>query len=77
MSANKEMKDTVEITSENERICVDPTFFEHLLNCLANQKYIREQLPKTRKEWQAEIDKTWNKGMEILGDHRKPAYRRR
>lgn len=52
-------------------ISVDVGLFEHLLNCLANQKFIDEQLPKPRKEWQAKIDEAWNKGMTLLSEFRK------
>ena len=52
------------------KIMVDENDFEHLLNCLANQKYISEQLDETKKEWQEIIDTAWDKGMQELSKHR-------
>lgn len=60
-----------------DKIMVDADFFEHLLNCLANQKYIgdfnadaiemgEEAYKSTVKSTQAKIDEAWIKGMEIL-----------
>jgi len=58
---------------------IDIEFFEHLLNCLANQKFIGEPPPcgdamalgkkkydAIQKANQKTIDKAWRKGMEIL-----------
>ena len=52
-------------TPEN---CVDieRDFFEHLLNCLANQKYVHEQKLDARVKVQAVIDAAWRKGMDLL-----------
>ena len=64
--------------SASAEITIDRDFFEHLLNCLANQKFINEppnadgiamgeKLCKEEKKLNQEtIDKTWNKGMFIL-----------
>lgn len=65
-------------------ISIDVGFFEHLLNCLANQKFIGEPPPcgdavalskeeynSIQKENQSKIDDAWKKGVEILRDHRK------
>lgn len=50
-------------------------FFEHLLNCLANQRFIAEdeindcggpQGAETRRAMQAVIDEAWAKGMDML-----------
>lgn len=54
----------------NSKITIDVGDFEHLLNCLANQKFINEQTPEVQKEWQEVIDAAWNKGMKELSDHR-------
>ena len=60
---------------------IEEDFFEHLLNCLANQKFIGEAPPngdamamgqESYEELhecnQAIIDKAWNKGMSLLKD---------
>ncbi len=60
-------------------ITIDIDFFEHLLNCLANQKFIGEKPPcgdamamkktaylKTQKKNQKIIDIAWNRGMNLL-----------
>lgn len=55
-------------------ITVNRDFFEHLLNCLANQKYIRDinadalecDYKSIQKENQAHIDKAWRDGMDLL-----------
>lgn len=62
-------------------ISIDVEFFEHLLNCLANQKFIGEPPPcgdamalskdeynTIQKENQAKIDEAWNKGMTLLSE---------
>lgn len=61
------------------KITLDKGYFEHLLNCLANQKFIGEAPPcgdamamdkndylNIQRENQEIIDKAWNKGMFIL-----------
>ena len=53
---------------------ISKDFFEHVLNCLANQKFINEinadalecDYKKIQAEIQLEIDKTWIKGMNML-----------
>src|SRR5262245_62082526 len=40
--------------------------FEHLLHCLANQKYLHEMLPAMRAETQQIIDDAWQRGMDLL-----------
>ncbi len=56
---------------------IEKDFFEHLLNCLANQKYIHEvnadgatdetiNVNEIQKEHQAVIDRAYNKGMDLL-----------
>ena len=52
----------------NNKISIDKNFFEHLLDCLVNQKYISELNPKTQREHQIIIDKAWNDGMKILNE---------
>ncbi len=63
----------------SKQIRIDQDFFEHLLNCLANQKYIGEAPPngdalgmgqekyqELHKSNQQIIDDAWNKGMSLL-----------
>ena len=58
---------------------MEEEFFEHLLHCMANQKFIGEAPPngdalemgqesyeELQEGNQAIIDKAWNKGMTIL-----------
>lgn len=52
-----------------EYITIDAGFLEHLLNCLANQKYIpapTSDLGEIESENQAVIDRAWCKGMDML-----------
>lgn len=68
-----------EILPKNRQITLDLDYFEHLLNCLANQKFIGEKPPngdamaieeseynKIQRENQKIIDKAWNQGMFLL-----------
>ena len=56
------------------KITVDRNFFEHLLNCLANQKFIHEinadalecDYKKVQKENQQAIDKAYRQGRDLL-----------
>jgi len=53
-----------------EYITINEALLEHLLNCLANQKYMEthdESMPPSDN--QIAIDKAWNEGMEILLKH--------
>jgi len=45
---------------------IEREFFEHILNCLANQKFIHELSPEMRSEVQASIDRVWLTGMDML-----------
>ena len=56
-------------------IRIDMDFFDHLLGCMANQKYISEQTKETQEEWQMIIAIAWNAGMEILNIERKKIKR--
>lgn len=55
-------------------ITMSRDYFEHLLNCLANQKYIGDinadatecDYKKIQKENQSVIDKAWRDGMDLL-----------
>jgi hypothetical protein len=59
---------------KSNMIKVDSDFFEHLLNCLCNQKYIRDinadaltcDYKSIQKENQIAIDKAYRDGMDIL-----------
>jgi hypothetical protein len=69
----------------NETITIGVNFFEHLLNCLANQKFIGEPPPngdamamgeseyiKVQRDGQRAIDKAWRQGMFIMSlDYKK------
>ena len=61
------------------KIMIEESYFEHLLTCLANQKFIGEQPPNgdalamgkseyenIQAEHQKIIDEAWRKGMDIL-----------
>lgn len=74
-----ESKADNKITKIDEKIAIDKNYFEHLLNCLANQKFIGEAPPcgdamamdkndylNVQRENQKIIDKAWNRGMFIL-----------
>lgn len=49
-------------------ITIGADLFEHILNCLANQKYMPTLHNQSLREHdlQQVIDKAWNEGMEIL-----------
>jgi len=50
-----------------KHLIIEADFLEHLLNCLANQKYMPiDNLSKAEKEKQEIIDKAWQKGMDIV-----------
>lgn len=53
------------------KMSIDVSFFEMLLNSLANQKYLHEIKEKDREVFQKVIDKTWCKGMEKLSEIRR------
>ncbi|MDR3560491.1 MAG: hypothetical protein P4N59_03470 [Negativicutes bacterium] len=55
------------------RISITTDHFEHLLNCLCNQKYITEQSPEVQADWQERIDAAWNDGMALLSRARNMA----
>jgi hypothetical protein len=69
---------------DDDKIIISKGYFEHLLNCLANQKYIEELPPNgdalaegeenyrnIQEENQMAIDKAWREGMFILSlNHR-------
>lgn len=57
--------------TEKMNIKIDINIFEHILNCMCNQKYINEQKKEIQKQWQKIIDIAWNKGMRILTDNQK------
>lgn len=40
--------------------------FEHLLNCMCNQKFIHEMNQETQKEWQETIDKAYHEARGLL-----------
>lgn len=47
-------------------VVVNRDWFEHLLNCLANQKYLTEMKFEDQKNAQEVIDAAWVEGMTIL-----------
>ncbi|HJT55890.1 MAG TPA: hypothetical protein VJ761_05310 [Ktedonobacteraceae bacterium] len=65
---------------QHNRITLARDYFEHLLNCLANQKFIHDvnadgledgidEVKKTQAEMQRVIDQAWREGMDLLHDH--------
>lgn len=50
-------------------LMIDASWFEHLLNCMANQKFIVELSEVARAEAQAVINEAWLEGMAILHDN--------
>ena len=66
MECDNDRDTRIEHFIENDRISIDIDFFEHLLNCLANQKFIGEQNKNTREEHQSIIDNAWSTGMKLL-----------
>jgi len=65
---------------EGDRISLSLDSWEHVMNCLANQKFVGEAPPcgdamamdpenyrKVQEETQAVIDECWTQGMEFLG----------
>ena len=50
-------------------ITISKNYFEHLLNCLANQKYTNELLEDHKKNIQKAIDKAWGtQDLEMICD---------
>jgi hypothetical protein len=49
-----------------DTITISKSYFEHLLNCLANQKFIDELSIDMQKENQGVIDRAWQEGMFIM-----------
>ena len=45
---------------------IEREVLEHLLNCLADQKYLHEAKLDVRVKLQAVIDEAWRKGMDLL-----------
>lgn len=70
------------------RFSLSPTAFEYLLNCLANQKFTDELMPRsqlsefpnfsgpTREEVQSIIDIAWRQGMSILSEYQQSLINR-
>lgn len=58
----------------SDTITLSLDYFEHLLNCLANQKFLHEMNTEDLKSVQAEnqriIDVAWNTGMSLLSTQR-------
>jgi hypothetical protein len=50
-----------------DTITISKIYFEHLLNFLANQKFIDKLSPDMKKENQLKIDKAWRQGMFVHG----------
>ena len=49
-----------------DKVELEVGYFSHLLNCLANQKYLLEMPPADRINGQMVIDEAWNKGMAMI-----------
>ena len=71
----------LDMRMENGRISLDPSSFEHVLNCLANQMFIGKVPPygdpmlmdpkdykNVHEGNQAAIDDCWRQGMDFLGN---------
>lgn len=60
-----------EVTFKTEElkklVFIDKDKFEHLLNCMCNQKYIHEQSEAVQREWQEIIDKAYHEARGYLG----------
>ena len=48
------------------KVVIDRDVFEHLLNCLANQKFLHEMAEADRYALQCVIDAAWVQGMDVL-----------
>ena len=57
------MKQAQRLTKK--RIVIDADFFDHLLNCMANQPYIHEQKPRDRRKSQKVIDAAYHQAREL------------
>ncbi len=55
-------------------LTVRTDYFEHVLNCLANQKFLHEMKPEDRDSGQAAIDRAWKDGMALLSARGTTAY---
>ncbi len=63
--------------NKNTTITLQQNYFEHLLNCLANQKFIRDinadglncDYKKIQKKNQKIIDKAYNDGRKMLQEN--------
>lgn len=59
-------------------VTIDIDYFEYLLNCLANQKFINDinadaldaDYKKMQREYQEAIDKAWLEGMDLLASNK-------
>lgn len=62
------MKTKITISTEKLKnsIMIDADKFEHLLNCMRNQKFIHEQNKETQKEWQKIIDEAYHEARIFL-----------
>lgn len=59
----------------NKPVVVSREWFEHLLNCLANQKTINELTQDKIRINQEIIDDTWRDGMAILREENYTSWR--
>jgi len=49
-----------------KEITINADKFEHLLNCMCNQKFIQEQSEEVQKNWQDIIDKSYHEARGLL-----------
>jgi len=49
-------------------MAIDIPFFEHLLSCMATQKFIGDLLPEEQEANQEVIDDAWGAGMILLDE---------
>lgn len=70
----------------NKTITIDREFLDHLLNCLATQKFLydvnadglsegEEKVKQMQSEAQQAIDTAWREGMDMLYKHTKDEER--
>lgn len=65
--SEEEQEDTELQVADEQTITVPFDYFEHLLNCLANQKGLSTLAPSTIELANQEIiDIAWNEGMRLL-----------
>jgi len=52
--------------NKNNSVIINEDQFEHLLNCMCNQKFLHEQCPRIQNEWQEIIDNAYHEARNLL-----------